>query len=122
ARTVFSLMSGVSAAFALLGRVRPGAVIGFGGYPTFPPLVAAKLRRIPTAIHEANAVLGRANRMLAPRVSRIATSFEQTALLADNLAPRVRFTGNPVRDAVIDWSARPYRAAGADETFNLLVF
>lgn len=122
AKTVLSLMSGVGVAFSLLGRVRPGAVIGFGGYPTFPPLVAAKLRHIPTAIHEANAVLGRANRMLAPRVSRIATSFEQTALLADNLSPRVRFTGNPVRDAVIDWSARPYRAPASDEPFNLLVF
>jgi len=122
AKTTMSLFSGVRAAYALLGRVRPGAVIGFGGYPTFPPLVAAKLRRIPTAIHEANAVLGRANRMLAPRVTRIATSFEPTALLADKLAPRVRLTGNPVRDAVIDWSARPYRAAEAAETFNLLVF
>jgi UDP-N-acetylglucosamine--N-acetylmuramyl-(pentapeptide) pyrophosphoryl-undecaprenol N-acetylglucosamine transferase len=122
ARTALSLMSGVRAAYALLGRVRPGAVIGFGGYPTFPPLVAAKLRRIPTAIHEANAVLGRANRMLAPRVTRIATSFDPTALLADKLEPRVRFTGNPVRDTVIDWSARPYRAAAQDEPFNLLVF
>jgi UDP-N-acetylglucosamine--N-acetylmuramyl-(pentapeptide) pyrophosphoryl-undecaprenol N-acetylglucosamine transferase len=122
ARTALALLSGVRAAYKLLGAVRPGAVIGFGGYPTFPPLVAAKLRRIPTAIHEANAVLGRANRMLAPRVSRIATSFEQTALLSEKLASRVRFTGNPVRDAVIDWSARPYRAAGPGEPFNLLVF
>ncbi len=122
ARTALALMSGVRAAYALLGRVRPGAIIGFGGYPTFPPLVAAKLRRIPSAIHEQNAVLGRANRMLAPRVSRIATSFEQTALLSEKLAPRVRFTGNPVRDAVVDWSARPYRPAGPNEPFNLLVF
>ncbi len=121
-KTVLSLGSGVRAAYALLGRVRPAAVIGFGGYPTFPPLVAAKLRRIPTAIHEANAVLGRANRMLAPRVSAIATSFEQTALLSESLGARVRFTGNPVRDAVIDWSARSYRAAQTDEPFNLLVF
>ncbi len=122
AKTALSLASGVRAAYALLGRVRPGAVIGFGGYPTFPPLVAAKLRRIPTAIHEANAVLGRANRMLASRVSRIATSFERTALLADKLAPRVRFTGNPVRDAVIAASSQPYRPAEANEPFNLLVF
>ena len=72
AKTGLALMSGVRVAYTLLGKVRPAAVIGFGGYPTFPPLVAAKLRRIPTAIHEANAVLGRANKMLAPRVSRIA--------------------------------------------------
>jgi UDP-N-acetylglucosamine--N-acetylmuramyl-(pentapeptide) pyrophosphoryl-undecaprenol N-acetylglucosamine transferase len=122
AKTGLALMSGVRAAYALLGRVKPDAVIGFGGYPTFPPLVAAKLRRIPTAIHEANAVLGRANKMLAPRVSRIATSFEKTALLADKLASKVRFTGNPVRDVVIDWSARPYRVAEPHEPFNLLVF
>ena len=122
AKTGLALMSGVRVAYTLLGKVKPGAVIGFGGYPTFPPLVAAKLRRIPTAIHEANAVLGRANKMLAPRVSRIATSFEKTALLADSLASKVRFTGNPVRDIVIDWSARPYRAAAAGEPFNLVVF
>jgi UDP-N-acetylglucosamine--N-acetylmuramyl-(pentapeptide) pyrophosphoryl-undecaprenol N-acetylglucosamine transferase len=122
AKTGLALVSGVRAAYALLGKVRPGAVIGFGGYPTFPPLVAAKLRGIPTAIHEANAVLGRANRMLAPRVSRIATSFERTALISDGLAGRVRFTGNPVRDVVIDWSPRPYRAALAGEPFQLVVF
>ncbi len=122
AKTGLALMAGVRAAYALLGKVKPDAVIGFGGYPTFPPLVAAKLRRIPTAIHEANAVLGRANKMLAPRVSRIATSFENTALLSDGLRARVRFTGNPVRDVVIDWSARPYRAAEPGEPFNLLVF
>ena len=63
------------------GQVKPGAVVGFGGYPTFPPLVAARLRRIPTAVHEQNAVLGRANRMLAKRVTAIATSFERTKFL-----------------------------------------
>lgn len=122
AKTIMSLANGVRAAYGLLGRVRPGAVIGFGGYPTFPPLVAAKLRGIPTAIHEANAVLGRANRMLASRVSRIATSFEQTALLDSALVSRVRFTGNPVRDAVIAVSAQPYQAPAPGEPFNLLVF
>lgn len=122
AKTGFALLSGVRAAYALLGKVKPGVVIGFGGYPTFPPLVAAKLRRIPTALHEQNAVLGRANRMLAARVSNIATSFERTALVPEGVAGRVRFTGNPVRDAVIDWSARPYRAAAPGEPFHLLVF
>ena len=122
AKTGLALMSGVRAAYALLGKVKPGAVIGFGGYPTFPPLVAAKLRGIPTAIHEANAVLGRANRMLASRVTRIATSFEQTALLPTGLGDRVRFTGNPVRDVVIEQSAQPYHAAAAGEPFQLLVF
>ena len=63
-------------ASALLARLaparplRPAAVVGFGGYPTVPPLLAATLRRIPTIIHEQNAVMGRANRLLAPRVTR----------------------------------------------------
>ncbi len=122
AKAGFALMAGVRAAYSLLGKVKPAAVIGFGGYPTFPPLVAAKLRGIPTAIHESNAVLGRANRMLASRVTRIATSFEQTALLPSGLTDRVRFTGNPVRDVVIEWSAHPYRAATPEAPFQLLVF
>src|SRR5262245_241198 len=78
ATTSWMLLRGVAAAYRLLGQVRPGALVGFGGYPSFPPLVAAKLRGIPTALHEQNAVLGRANRMLAPRVSAVATSFEPT--------------------------------------------
>jgi UDP-N-acetylglucosamine--N-acetylmuramyl-(pentapeptide) pyrophosphoryl-undecaprenol N-acetylglucosamine transferase len=81
AGTVWMLTRGIAAAFRLLGEVKPGAVIGFGGYPAFPPLVAARLRRIPTALHEQNAVLGRANRMLAKRVTAIATSFEPTKFL-----------------------------------------
>src|SRR4029078_5915445 len=80
-RTTWMLTRGIAAAFKLLGEVRPGAVVGFGGYPAFPPLVAPRLRRIPTALHEQNAVLGRANRMLAKRVTAIATSFEHTKFL-----------------------------------------
>src|SRR5262249_49244690 len=71
ARTGSVLLRGIGAAFRLLGVVRPGAVVGFGGYPAFPPLVAARLRGIPTAVHEQNAVLGRANRTLAGRVDAI---------------------------------------------------
>ena len=59
----------------LHGRIRPAAVVGFGGYPTVPPVLAAAWRRIPTIIHEQNAVMGRANRLLAPRVTAIATTF-----------------------------------------------
>ena len=59
-----ALAAGIRQAYVLIGRMQPAAVIGFGGYPCFPPLVAAKLRGIPTALHEQNAVLGRANRML----------------------------------------------------------
>ena len=122
ARTSWMLLRGIAAAFKLLGEVRPAAVVGFGGYPAFPPLVAARLRRIPTAVHEQNAVLGRANRMLATRVDAIATSFEPTKHLEGPARARARLTGNPVRDLVIDWSAQGYQAPAREGPFSLLVF
>src|SRR5262245_2855919 len=116
------LTRGIAAAFKLLGQVRPSVVIGFGGYPAFPPLVAAILRRIPTALHEQNAVLGRANRMLARRVTAVATSFEHTNYLAGPALARARLTGNPVRDQVIEWSVQGYQAPEPEGPFSLLVF
>lgn len=122
AKTAVTLAMGVRAALKVLREVRPDAVVGFGGYPTFPPLIAASLRGIPSALHEQNAVLGRANRLLAKRVTSIATSFETVKLLDDTAARKVRFTGNPVRDAVVKAAGQPYHAAGLAEPFRLLVF
>jgi UDP-N-acetylglucosamine--N-acetylmuramyl-(pentapeptide) pyrophosphoryl-undecaprenol N-acetylglucosamine transferase len=121
-RTGWMLLRGIAAAYKLLGEVRPAAVVGFGGYPAFPPLVAARLRGIPTAVHEQNAVLGRANRMLATLVHALATSFEPTKHLTGQARSRARLTGNPVRDLVIDWSARAYHAPAREGPFSLLVF
>ncbi|MGE0702157.1 MAG: undecaprenyldiphospho-muramoylpentapeptide beta-N-acetylglucosaminyltransferase [Hyphomicrobiaceae bacterium] len=122
ARTIFTLARGVRAAGRILAEVKPGAVIGFGGYPSFPPIVAASLKGIPTALHEQNAVLGRANRLLARRVTAIATSFETVKLLEGPAAAKARFTGNPVRDAVIAQAATPYQPSLPGEPFRLLVF
>ena len=122
ARTLATLGRGLARAYGLLGRARPAAVIGFGGYPTLPPLIAGRLRRIPTALHEQNAVLGRANRLLGKGVSAIATSFQATRLLDAGLARKVTVTGNPVRDTVLSLAASPYRASGPSEPFRLLVF
>ena len=122
ARTALLLARGLGAAFALLGRVKPKAVVGFGGYPTFPPLKAARLRGIPTILHEQNAVLGRANRMLAKGVTRIATSFERTRFLTPELQTKVRLTGNPVRSAVIDSARRPYWRPEPGDAIELVVF
>lgn len=121
AKTGFELMRGVREAFSLIGRLKPAAVVGFGGYPSFPPLVAAQLRRVPSALHEQNAVMGRANRMLAKRVSAVAASFPGTKAL-DGAEAKVRVTGNPVRDVVIDWSQRAYRAPDASGPIRLVVF
>lgn len=122
AQTVWTLSRGITAAVQLLGQIRPAVVIGFGGYPTFPPLMAAKLRGIRTALHEQNAVLGRANRMLAARVDAIATSFEHVKFLDGPLIEKARFTGNPVRDVVIEYSSRPYWTADSTDVIQLLVF
>lgn len=122
ASTLTTLGRGLARAHAALGRARPAAVIGFGGYPTLPPLIAGRWRRIPTALHEQNAVLGRANRLLSKGVSAIATSFQATRLLAPGLAGKVTFTGNPVRDAVLALAASPYRVSNSEEPFRLLVF
>jgi UDP-N-acetylglucosamine--N-acetylmuramyl-(pentapeptide) pyrophosphoryl-undecaprenol N-acetylglucosamine transferase len=121
-KAALMLTRGIVAAYKLLGQVRPGAVVGFGGYPAFPPLVAARLRKIPTALHEQNAVLGRANRLLARRATAIATSFEHTRYLEGAPLARARLTGNPVRDQVIEWSRHDYQAPGREGPFSLLVF
>lgn len=121
-KTAIALSRGVAAAYALLGRVKPGALVGFGGYPSFPPIVAARMRGIPAALHEQNAVLGRANRMLARRVVAIATSFEKVELLDRDLAAKARFTGNPVRDVVRAAAGRPYEPPRQDGPLRLVVF
>lgn len=122
ARTAVTLARGVKSAVAVMNEARPAVVVGFGGYPSFPPLVAARMRGIPTALHEQNAVLGRANRMLAKRVSAIATSFEQVRLLEGEAASKARLTGNPVRQIVLENAGAPYTPSSAGQPFNLLVF
>src|SRR5207237_9867615 len=101
ARTAAVLGVGAMKALLLLRRIRPAAVVGFGGYPTLPPVLAATLRRIPTVIHDANAVMGRANKLLAPRVTAIATSFEGVVAHDPALARKATVTGNPVRPDVV---------------------
>lgn len=122
AKTGLTLGRGLLAARKILKRVRPGVVVGFGGYPSFPPLFAARQLGIPTALHEQNAVLGRANRMLAKRVDRIATSFETVKFLDGTLATKAQFTGNPVRDVVAEAAVHPYAPPQAGGPLNLLVF
>jgi UDP-N-acetylglucosamine--N-acetylmuramyl-(pentapeptide) pyrophosphoryl-undecaprenol N-acetylglucosamine transferase len=121
ARTLWSLGSGVLRAYALLGKIKPAAVVGFGGYPTIPPVAAASLRRVPTIIHDSNAVLGRANKLLAPRVTAIATTFPGVVDYDQKLAAKATRTGNPVRPAVVAAAQVPF-ATAAGGTLNLLVF
>lgn len=122
ARTGVMLARGVRQAYTLMANSRPAAVVGFGGYPSFPPLVAARMHRIPAILHEQNAVLGRANRMLAKRVDLIATSFQKVGLVDASIADKIRFTGNPVRQAVIDSARAAFDEPFASGPLRLLVF
>ncbi|ADZ69775.1 undecaprenyldiphospho-muramoylpentapeptide beta-N-acetylglucosaminyltransferase [Polymorphum gilvum] len=120
-RTALSLARGTAQAIGVIRRTRPAAVVGFGGYPTFPPMLAARLTGTPSILHEANAVMGRANRMLARGVKAVATSVP-IAGLPEAIAARTEETGNPVRPAVIEAAGRPYCAPDPDGPFHLLVF
>jgi UDP-N-acetylglucosamine--N-acetylmuramyl-(pentapeptide) pyrophosphoryl-undecaprenol N-acetylglucosamine transferase len=122
ARTIAMLSLGAIKAWLLLGRLRPAAVVGFGGYPSIPTVLAATLRGIPTVIHEQNGVMGRANRLLSSRVSAIATSFPGVLDGSPALAAKATRTGNPVRPAVIEAAARPYELFSAGGPLNLIVF
>ncbi|CAN5210486.1 undecaprenyldiphospho-muramoylpentapeptide beta-N-acetylglucosaminyltransferase [soil metagenome] len=121
AKGVLKLGMGMLEARAMLRVMKPAVAIGFGGYPTIPPMYAAVRARVPTLIHEQNAVLGRANRFLASRVGRIATSFASVRG-ADAFRAKMVQTGNPVRPAVIEAAAIPYPAPKAGEPFRLIVF
>jgi len=116
------ILLGVLASRKLLATLNARAVIGFGGYPTLPPLLAAWLRGIPTAIHEQNAVLGRVNRLMGPRVTAIASTFAKPKYLSEEDRAKLSLTGNPVRDQIIQVAGRPYVPSGDEEPFNLLVF
>ncbi len=122
AHTGSLLALGTAKAWSMLGRVRPAVVVGFGGYPTVPPLFAATLRGIPTVLHEQNGVMGRANRLLAARVTAIATGFPTLARLDARLKNKIIFTGNPVRREVIAAAATPYAAPEPSGKLRLLVF
>jgi UDP-N-acetylglucosamine--N-acetylmuramyl-(pentapeptide) pyrophosphoryl-undecaprenol N-acetylglucosamine transferase len=120
--TATMLAAGIGKAWLKIGELRPSLVIGFGGYPTVPPLIAAWWRGVPTILHEQNGVMGRANRALAPRVTAIATGFRTLANVDARVRSKMTFTGNPVRPSVIEAALVPYIAPDARGELRLLVF
>ncbi|NKL06719.1 undecaprenyldiphospho-muramoylpentapeptide beta-N-acetylglucosaminyltransferase [Rhizobium leguminosarum bv. viciae] len=120
ARSLWTLWSGMRAAKKLIQRLQPVIVVGFGGYPTVPPLLAATRLGVPSMIHEQNAVMGRANKALATRVQAIAGGFlpEGSGAFPDKTVT----TGNPVRPAIIAAAEVPYTPSHAGDAFNLVVF
>lgn len=121
AGALVKLARGVFAARRVIARLAPSVVVGFGGYPTVPPLVAAWSRGVPSLLHEQNAVMGRANRFLAGFADAVAVSFPDVAKLPGGARGKVHVTGIPVRGAAVK-ARRAYRKAAKTGAFNLLVF
>jgi UDP-N-acetylglucosamine--N-acetylmuramyl-(pentapeptide) pyrophosphoryl-undecaprenol N-acetylglucosamine transferase len=121
ARTGATLAAGTAVSLNLLRRLKPVAVIGFGGYPTVPPLLAARLSGVPGIIHEANAVLGRANRFLARHVRAIATSLPGVLDRDPQLSAKTTTVGTPMRPAILAAAAVKFVAPEPSGPFRLLV-
>jgi UDP-N-acetylglucosamine--N-acetylmuramyl-(pentapeptide) pyrophosphoryl-undecaprenol N-acetylglucosamine transferase len=118
------LVKGYRQCLAEFARLRPRAVVGFGGYPSLPVMMAARRAGIPAMVHEQNAVAGRANRLAASigGAKIIATSFEPVYGFSPAQMSRVKLVGNPVREAVLEAASAGYEAPDAAHMFNLLVF
>ena len=115
------IAAGIAIAFAKLLALKPAAVVGFGGYPSVPVMIAATLARLPTAIIEQNAVVGRANRLVMNRVKVVAAAFP-IARFAPRDKSKILLTGNPLRPEVEALWGAPYDAPQAGGPLRLLVF
>jgi UDP-N-acetylglucosamine--N-acetylmuramyl-(pentapeptide) pyrophosphoryl-undecaprenol N-acetylglucosamine transferase len=120
-RAVFSNLSGYLAAKKIIAEVQPSVVVGFGGYPSFPTMLAASRAGIPTVVHEQNALLGKTNRVLAPKIDIIATSFTNTGLVDDAHKSKLRYVGNPVRHAIQTLRDVPYPSIDEGLPIRILV-
>jgi UDP-N-acetylglucosamine--N-acetylmuramyl-(pentapeptide) pyrophosphoryl-undecaprenol N-acetylglucosamine transferase len=115
------VLDGRRMALRLFDTFQPTAVVGFGGYPALPTLLAARAAKLPTVLHEQNAVLGRVNRFFAKRVDAIATSSAKTDRLDPALESKVTLVGNPVREEVLTLRDQPFPEFGEDSLLRILV-
>ncbi len=120
-KAALAIRKGRSMAVEMMRSFQPAAVVGFGGYPALPALLAARKLKIAQVIHEQNAVLGRVNRLLAGRVDAVATAYPDVARMPVRALGRVHLIGNPVRDAVRVLRAQPFPALDGSSVFRLLV-
>ena len=116
-----AILEGRRMALRLFDSFEPSAVVGFGGYPALPALLAATAAKIPSVVHEQNAVLGRVNRYFAGKVDAIATAYRQVDRLDDKLAGKVHLVGNPVRTEVLALRDQPYPEFTEDGLLRVLV-
>ena len=120
-KAVRNILTGRAMASRLYETFKPSAVVGFGGYPALPALLAAKSADIPSVVHEQNAVLGRVNRLLAGRVNAIATAYPDVARLKPKYLEKVHLVGNPVRPEVLALRDEPFPAFTDEGLLRVLV-
>jgi len=118
---VRAVLEGRAMALRLFEHFQPSAIVGFGGYPALPALLAATAVKLPSIVHEQNAVLGRVNRLLAGRVNAIATSYESVDRLAPKHAHKVHLVGNPVRAEVLGLRDQDFPAFSEESLLRILV-
>lgn len=116
-----AILEGRRMALRLFESFAPSAVVGFGGYPSLPALMAARAAKIPTLVHEQNAVLGRVNRFFAGRVDLIATAAREIDRMPEKVAGKVHLVGNPVREDVLALREQPFPAFTEDGLLRILV-
>lgn len=118
-RGMSRILQGRAQAMAAFRGMNPAVVVGFGGYPSLPALLAALAQKRPTVIHEQNAVLGRVNRFLAPRMTAVASAFPTLGRASPAVKARAEVVGNPVRAEIRALHGRTYGPPG--DTIRLLV-
>jgi UDP-N-acetylglucosamine--N-acetylmuramyl-(pentapeptide) pyrophosphoryl-undecaprenol N-acetylglucosamine transferase len=121
ARAALELTQGFAQARGIAKRWKPDVVAGFGGYPAFPALAVARSMRIPFAIHEQNAVLGRVNRLFAAQAGFVASGFERLDRLPAKARKRHILTGNPLREPILEARRAGYPDLAPGGRINLLV-
>ena len=119
---IVTLLSAVLVSLILVLRLRPKVIIGFGGYPSFGPIIAGLLLRRQVLVHEQNAVLGRVNKLAANLGAYVATSFKDTANMPAAAAQKLRRTGNPLRPAILRAAEGSYRYLASARAFEILIF
>jgi len=120
-RGLVNLGAGLVQAWRIVSDLEPDLVVGFGGYPSFPGVFAAQMQRVPTIIHEQNAIIGKANVYLAKRAERIALSFPDLTGLEKEERRRAVITGNPVRAEIAALHKTPYPKIQIDGPLNIMV-
>ncbi len=103
-------------------KYKPDIIVGFGGYPSAPAMLAARLSRTPHGVHEQNAVLGRVNRLVASKANFVAHAFPDLDRLPENCIGQIIELGNPVRDAIRERARAPFVAPAEFSGLDILVF